>query len=1127
MATRTWLGGTGLWTNEAAWSGDTVPSLADSEIVASGTAEFAAGETLEAATIGLGSFSTAAPAALVLTGSLLGYQTTIDSTTAGEQALLVALGAGAFNGTIDAGASGGSFNIAAYASGGSAGNFTLLDGSQIDDSNGDSMLLIGTLTNHATIEVGTGGNFVNDGTVTQAAGAFEVQSGGTLSGAGLFQIGLYSSLNFQAGSAASAETVRFTDVGGRLLLADPANFTGVIGNFATGDVIDLTSTIATAATYDAASGLLSVTDNGAVVATLTLNAPAGTGFQTLSDGSTGTIVRLDGAQDRIHYLIEAADRAMGGNVVRADLTTHGGAAITGAGVRIGIISDSFDAQPGVGAADVANAAAQAGFLPENADGTSAVTVLTDAYGSGDDNEGLAMAELVHQSAPGASIDFATGDNGLASFAAAVTSLQQAGCNVIVDDLGYDTEPFFQDAGPLDTAIDNAVASGVTYVTAAGNNGGPAYQAVFAGTTERLYDGTTAPAQIFSNGTPYQAVTLLAGITASFDLQWATPYGAAGSGALQAKLFDSTGNVVAASATYANLGEGQSSGAGAELSFTPPTTGTYQLAITGTLTAGTIFKYILLGTSGGGTDVAGTIDDPAADAGTIKGHAMLPSVLTVGAQDFAETPLFGTDSGYATYYSSTGDAEFLYDADGDAIADPAEATKPDILAPVEAGTSVTGFAPFAGTSAAAPEAAAVAALMLQANPSLTPAEIKADLEQSADSIGQPGSIQGAGAINAEGAVDLALGYAIACFAQGTSIATARGPVAVEDLCIGDAVLTESGQARPVVWLGHRRVACARHPHPQDVWPVRVQAHAFAPNRPSRDLFLSPDHAVKFGGMLMPVRYLVNGASIAQIPTPSVVYWHVELPAHDILLADNLPAESFLDTGNRAAFANGGPVVRAHPDFSRLVWEAEGCAPLAVAGPAVAGAHAHLLARAQTLGHRLDPDPALRVLPSANGTIRLLSRTWVPAHHGDPDHRRLGIAIANLRCDGVPMALDDATLTQGWHEPEGDWRWTDGAAVLATNGAKNIAFDVALPGRYWVPAYASVNPASANALRAMEVQSRSDLPCAMDVVNRSRRTEANGIGTCLSWPAASANPMSLAPSDNLKPGGENARSRMKRP
>jgi autotransporter passenger strand-loop-strand repeat protein len=194
--------------------------------------------------------------------------------------------------------------------------------------------------------------------------------------------------------------------------------------------------------------------------------------------------------------------------------------------------------------------------------------------------------------------------------------------------------------------------------------------------------------------------------------------------------------------------------------------------------------------------------------------------------------------------------------------------------------------------------------------------------------------------------------MACFAEGTRIATARGLVAIERLRAGDAVVTHAGAVRPVVWLGHRRVSCRRHPRKADVQPIRIGAHAFGLGRPQRDVLLSPDHAVFAEGVLIPVRYLLNDATVRQDDVESVAYWHVELDAHDVLLAEGLPAESFLDTGNRAAFANGGTMVQADPHFARDVWTRAGCAPLVTAGPVRDLVYRRLLAQALALGWRAE-------------------------------------------------------------------------------------------------------------------------------------------------------------------------------
>jgi hypothetical protein len=193
------------------------------------------------------------------------------------------------------------------------------------------------------------------------------------------------------------------------------------------------------------------------------------------------------------------------------------------------------------------------------------------------------------------------------------------------------------------------------------------------------------------------------------------------------------------------------------------------------------------------------------------------------------------------------------------------------------------------------------------------------------------------------------YIVACFATGTSILTAGGPRAVEALCPGDVVITATGRLAAIRWIGHRRTELRRHPSPHDVMPVRVRAGAFGPGLPLRDLVLSPDHAVLVEGKLVPVRHLVNGVSIVQETRDAITYWHVELDRHDIVLAEGMPCETFLDTGNRAAFENAEGPMELHPEFSRRVWAEQGCAPILV-DPAAAGLraiHTKLLALARDL------------------------------------------------------------------------------------------------------------------------------------------------------------------------------------
>ena len=187
-------------------------------------------------------------------------------------------------------------------------------------------------------------------------------------------------------------------------------------------------------------------------------------------------------------------------------------------------------------------------------------------------------------------------------------------------------------------------------------------------------------------------------------------------------------------------------------------------------------------------------------------------------------------------------------------------------------------------------------------------------------------------------DTVVGNKLACFAAGTHITTERGTIAVESLQVGDRVRTvPQGRFEPVIWIGHRRVDCLRHPDPRQVRPVRIAAHAFGRGLPKRDLFLSPDHAVFVNGVLIPVKYLINGRGIRQMAVRQVTYYHVELPRHAVLLAEGLPAESYLDVGYRDNFENNDGSIRLFADFSgdgpdiAILREGEACAPFVVHGP----------------------------------------------------------------------------------------------------------------------------------------------------------------------------------------------------
>jgi hypothetical protein len=158
--------------------------------------------------------------------------------------------------------------------------------------------------------------------------------------------------------------------------------------------------------------------------------------------------------------------------------------------------------------------------------------------------------------------------------------------------------------------------------------------------------------------------------------------------------------------------------------------------------------------------------------------------------------------------------------------------------------------------------------------------------------------------------------IPCYAAGTRVLGVAGEIAVEDVQVGDRLVTvrDGGPAeRTVVWTGRRRLDVSRHANPAMVQPVRIRAGAFGGGIPERDLRLSPHHTTYIDGDLFEAIALVNGITIIQeSDTRFVTYHHIELDEHDIMLAEGLAAESFLPTDNSALFENAG-AMQLHPEW----------------------------------------------------------------------------------------------------------------------------------------------------------------------------------------------------------------------
>jgi hypothetical protein len=157
----------------------------------------------------------------------------------------------------------------------------------------------------------------------------------------------------------------------------------------------------------------------------------------------------------------------------------------------------------------------------------------------------------------------------------------------------------------------------------------------------------------------------------------------------------------------------------------------------------------------------------------------------------------------------------------------------------------------------------------------------------------------------------------CFMQGTSILTPSGGLAVEHLKNGDLVQTVDGRSVPVRWIG-RQVVSTRFADQQRL-PIRVKASAFDDNIPSRDLLLSPDHALFVDGVLVHAGALVNGTSVVrELNVPILfTYYHVEVDDHALILAEGTPAETFIDNSSRMSFDNWREFEELYSDGKALI------------------------------------------------------------------------------------------------------------------------------------------------------------------------------------------------------------------
>jgi hypothetical protein len=406
--------------------------------------------------------------------------------------------------------------------------------------------------------------------------------------------------------------------------------------------------------------------------------------------------------------------------------------VNGAGVKVGVMSDSINEVGGGVAASQAT-----GDLPAN------VQVLADSA-NGED-EGRAMAEIIYDEAPGVTnMAFATGTQGPVGKANDIAALKNANVQVLADDTFYLQEPFFQD-GAVAQAVDTAKAAGVAYFASAGNRARQSWE----GTYVNAGDGFNN----FGGGDEVQSVAQVQpGGFIEIVLQWDEPFGHASTD-MDALLVDMSDLSALASSVDDNINGTHNPIE--TLVYSNNTGFTQSVGLAISRFAGTRNPFMKWIGFGGNYNVehatnSDTIDPDAASA--------------LGS--FTVAAINAGDAGHndPEPFSSRGLKTRLFDKNGNPLPLAQQTRqKPQLAGADGVNTTVPGFAPFFGTSAAAPSAAGVATLVKSANPSLTVDQLGTIMTNPANTIdctlaGNPDADCGFGFILADRAVQQALGAA---------------------------------------------------------------------------------------------------------------------------------------------------------------------------------------------------------------------------------------------------------------------------------------------------------------------------------------------------------------------------------
>ncbi|MGF1485317.1 MAG: S8 family serine peptidase [Opitutales bacterium] len=505
------------------------------------------------------------------------------------------------------------------------------------------------------------------------------------------------------------------------------------------------------------SGLAPITaiDNIAMLAELRLMRPG------LARGNAGVIT-------------SQGDPALGAPAARAEAP-----GFTGQGITIGTLSDSYDTAffvPTFASDDIAT-----GDLPPDP------LIVEDFFGgffNSTIDEGRAMMQIIFDVAPGANQQFATAFNTQVAFAENILALRDAGSDIIVDDIIFFAEPAFQD-GVIAQAVDTVVADGALYFSSAGNNADRAYDASFVPSQANIVGLSGGPLFDFDPGPgddPFQQISVTPGTEVTLVLQWDEPFvsvsGAPGCQVNLDLIITGTGDGERSalfSAQTNNLGGDaveilQFTYNGVDVDGIPGTDTRLNMVVEQVGAAAPARLKLIYFDAGGTLD----IDEYFTGSATLYGHANAAGAIAVGAAPYFGTPAFGVNPPLLESFSARGGTPILFDTAGNRLSEPELRPKPEITAPDGGNTTFFGediqssqipgfnlqdddtFPNFFGTSAAAPHAAAVAALLLEKSGgpgSLTPAQVLETLQSTSIDINPPGfdAESGAGLIQADAAL----------------------------------------------------------------------------------------------------------------------------------------------------------------------------------------------------------------------------------------------------------------------------------------------------------------------------------------------------------------------------------------